>query len=94
MMKYLRIPLILALILSPYWVGYLLTLSKPPDSDVGLGLFIVAIIGVPLVAVCGIIISFLTRNKITSNTSTIWSVMSYAIPALLICGYEFIGTLS
>ena len=85
MSKFLRILLILALILSPLWVGLI---ASPRYQAENLSPFVVllaTVIGVPIIVIVGITTSIVTRNK--SNAKK-WSLVGYLIPAVLVCIYE------
>lgn len=90
MNKLLRIVLIIALITSPFWIGILATLNEPPDSVAGLVVLVYLIFGVPLIAIIGFISSIIVKK----NNVKKLSLAGYAIPALIICGWEFFVTLS
>ena len=76
---------VIALVLSPLWIGLLASIGQPSDSLSGLGVIGGAILGIPIIAVIGLVISLLTRNSFSADRS---SIIGYAVPAVLVCAYE------
>ncbi len=91
MNKTARNVLILALILSPLWVAILASPDQSEANFSGLGLGLLIIMGIPLIGVIGITFSIITRNQINANRL---SIIGYAIPAIVICGYELFALLT
>jgi len=77
---------ILLLILSPLIVGLVFSLFDSPESVFAISVILATVFGVPLIAVTGIIVSFLLRN---SRKSQEYSIIGYVIPALLVISWEF-----
>ena len=90
MNKSLRVVLIWALLLSPVWVGILLTLAQPHTQGNPVMLLGQAI-GVTFIGIVGITVSLLTRKK--KNADKI-SVIGYAVPAVLVFGYQLFSALA
>lgn len=91
MTKALRYALIAVLVFSPVWVGSFATHNEPPDSVAGLGVLLGLIFGTPIILVVGIIVSILTRK---STRAGLLSVIGYLVPAIFVCGYLLLVTLS
>ena len=88
MNKTARTALILALILSPLWVGALAQQGQSEANFSGLGLAFLIVMGIPLISVIGITFSVITRDRVNANRL---SVIGYAIPAFVVCGFELLG---
>lgn len=85
--KYLLISLF---VISPILFG-LFALSFRPDSSMhGLAVILATVVGIPLILIIGLTTSVLTKNHAKSD---LISLVSFAIPALLVCIYEFITIL-
>jgi hypothetical protein len=77
--------IILGIALSPVWVGCLAIIGQPSDSLAGLAVLFGAILGMPVIAITGLVVSFSCRNRPNANQL---SIAGYAVPAVLVCAYE------
>jgi hypothetical protein len=71
--------LIFILIISPIVIG--IVTSPLQEGDDGWDILVISILGVPLIAVCGIIGSFLFRSRKDAKK---WAIVSYIVPAVVI----------
>jgi hypothetical protein len=81
----LRILLVWALVLSPVWVGLILTQIRPYEQ--GFGMMFRETLGAAIVGIIGLVISILTRKQ---EGADMLSVLGYAVLAVLVCGYEIV----
>ncbi|MET0779827.1 MAG: hypothetical protein ABWY71_03250 [Candidatus Saccharimonadales bacterium] len=82
MNKTLRVVLIWGLLLSPVWLGLIISRVQPYWHGDPAMMFRQAV-GVAGIGVIGLAVSLLTRKK--DNADKL-SVIGYAVPALLVCG--------
>ena len=86
----LRIILIWILLLSPVWVGALIVQVRPERRD-DLGMMFGQAVGVAAIGVIGLVVSILTRKM---NSADKLSIAGYAVPAVLVCGYQLFRVLA
>ena len=90
MNKTLRTLLIWALLLSPVWVGLVVVRLQPyrqGDPVMMLG----QALGVAVIGIVGLILSVRVRK---SDSADKLSVIGYAVPAVLVCGYQLFAALT
>lgn len=80
-MRY-QAPLITIIILSPFLLSLLLSAANS-NSDEGIGIYLALLIGVPIVAVSGLIIRAVTYKVDNPKMS----LYSYLFPAILVNAY-------
>jgi len=87
MTKPWRITTIAALITSPLWIGIILnTVHKTgPEDWSGLAIIVAVIFGVPLIAILGLLFSFMFRRRL--NAARL-SIASYLVPASIVVIWE------
>jgi hypothetical protein len=91
--RYYRL-IVTAILLSPLWVGKAAQPFSPSDGSdsYAIGFFGAAIlIGIPIIACTGLLVSFLAKKSAKAETI---SIIGYLIPAVLICIIELIFILS
>jgi hypothetical protein len=74
----------IALVLSPLIVGELVGLLLPVNTDYGAGVIFISFLGIPFIALTGLVTTFLTRK---SSKASYNSLMGFVVPAIIACFY-------
>lgn len=90
MNKLIRNVLIFTFVVSPLVAGGIIGSLQPPNSIYGFAIIFYVIVGIPSIALIGLLFSYLTRKSAKSH---IYSVASYAIPASIVIGLEILAAL-
>jgi hypothetical protein len=88
MNKTRRMLIVVASLLSPILVGFIVGALQPAGSIYGLIFILATFFGVPFIGVTGLVIATARRNQ---QPKSYTSLLGYVIPAVLVCSCEIIA---